>query len=91
MDALGLGVIDEHAAVLQIFEFNAVPVEEIQQNLLAQTAQIAGDDQIVVRGPAACVPKMGLNGVIGGGGHGGPHVVGALDSLCPQSCLWSHG
>ena len=67
VDVLGLGVVDEHAAVLQIFEFNAVPVEEIQQNLLAQAAQIAGDNQIIVRGPAACVPKMGLNGIIGGG------------------------
>ena len=60
VDVLGLGVVDEHAAVLQIFEFNAVPVEEIQQNLLAQAAQIAGDNQIIVRGPAACVPKMGM-------------------------------
>lgn len=81
VDVLGLGVVDEHAAVLQIFEFNAVPVEEIQQDLLAQAAQIAGDNQIIVRGPAACVPKMGLNGVIGGGGHGGPHIVGVLDAL----------
>jgi len=56
-------------------------VEEIQQNLLAQAAQIAGDNQIIVRGPAACVPKMGLNGIIGGGGHSGSHIVSILDAL----------
>ena len=56
-------------------------VAEVQDDLLAQLAQVAGDDEVIkVRG-AAGVLKMGREGGIGGGGHGGAHVVGVLDAL----------
>ena len=59
MDVLPLQIVDQGAAVVEIFQLHAVPVEPVGHNVTAQLTQIAGDDQIVVGGLAARVLKMG--------------------------------
>ena len=56
---LPLQIVDQGAAVIEVFQVHAVPVEPVGHNVPAQLPQIAGDDQIVVGGLAARVLKMG--------------------------------
>ena len=50
-------------------------------SLWPRLAQVAGDHQVVIRGLPARVPKVGQDGISGGGGHGGSHIVCILDAL----------
>ena len=82
MDVLGVGVEEETAAVVVVFgQIHAIPPEEVDDDLLAQTAQVAGDDAVVKARLAAGVLEVGLEGGVGRWGHGGPHVVGVGDPL----------
>ena len=64
-----LQIVNEHTAVSQISQVHAVLVEEIKDDFPAQLAQVAGDNQVVIRGLAAGVLKVGLYGGVGGGGR----------------------
>ena len=68
VDVLRLGVKDETAAVVVIGQVHAVPVEEVQDDLPAQTAQVAGDDQVIKGRRAAGVGKVGGQAFVGGRG-----------------------
>jgi len=81
VDVLPLQIVDQGAAVVEIFQLHAVPVEPVGHNVTAQLTQIAGDDQIVVGGLAARVLKMGRERGIGGGRHSGAHIGRVLDAL----------
>ena len=82
VDVLGVGVEEETAAVVIVFgQVHAVPPEEVDDEHLAQTAQVAGDDAVVKVGLAAGVLEVGLEGGVGRRGHGGSHVVGVGDPL----------
>lgn len=65
VDVLPLQIEDHGAAVVQIFQVHAVPVEEVQYDLLSQLAQIAGDDEIVIGWLPARVGEVGAEGVVG--------------------------
>ena len=82
MHVLPLAVVEQKAAVLEVSaHVNAVPGEEVPDDGVAQLAQVPGDDQVEVPGAGAGVTEEGGEGVVGGGGHGGAHVVGIGDSL----------
>ena len=65
---LTLQIVDQGAAVGQVVQVHAVLVEQVEQDLAAQLAQVSGDDQVVLRGPASRVLEVGLDGLIGRGG-----------------------
>lgn len=67
VDILPLQVVDQGAAVSQVFQVHPVPVEPVGHNVPAKLAQIAGDDQVVVRGLAARVLEVGSDCGVGGG------------------------
>ena len=68
-------VIQQDAAVGAVVpQRHAVPAEQLHQKIVAQIAQIAGDDEVVVPGRGAGVPEQGGQGVVGGGSHGRAHV-----------------
>ena len=48
---------------------------------MPQLPQVPGEDQVEVPGTGAGVPEEGGQGIVGGGGHGGAHVVGVGDAL----------
>ena len=81
MHILGLAVVEQQSAVLEILpQVYAVPGEKVPDDGVAQFPQVAGDDQIVVFGCCLRVPEKGRQGVVGGGGHGGAHVVHVTDA-----------
>ena len=68
---LFLNIIEQHAAVLIIFaHIHAVLLKKLRHNLVAQNAQVAGEDQVVVCRPGAGSLEMGGESVVGRGGHG---------------------
>ena len=81
VDVLRLGVEDEAATVVVVGQIHAVLLEEVQDDLSAQAAQIAGDDQIIKRRRAAGVGEVGGQALVGRRSHGGAHVVGVTDAL----------
>ena len=81
MDVLLLKVIDHGAAVVvDAADAHAVPAEEIQQNFLAQRAQVAGDQEVKVIGAQVEVVEVGADGVVGRRRHGRAHVGRVLDA-----------
>lgn len=65
VDVLRLGVEDEAATVVVVGQIHAVLLEEVQDDLSAQAAQIAGDDQIIKRRRAAGVGEVGGQALVG--------------------------
>ena len=64
-----------------VFHLDAVLTEQLDEQLTAQHAQVAGEDHVVAAGGAACVLKVGRDGGVSGGSHGRAHVVGVGDPL----------
>ena len=81
MDVLFLQLEQLQAAVGVVAQLHAVRFKEFGDDLVAQSAQIARHDEIVVIGGTACVLKVSFQCIVGGGSHGRPHVVGVLDAL----------
>ena len=70
VDILLFRVEDHHTAVIVVgTQVHAVPGEQVDQQFLAQNTQIPGDDQVVIVRTVACVPEVGRQSVIGGGGR----------------------
>lgn len=59
MDVLSLQIVDQGAAVVEVFQVHTIPVKPVGHNIPAQLTQIAGDNQIVIGRFAARVLKMG--------------------------------
>ena len=76
-----LHIKDERAAVQMVIERGAILLQQPQQQGAAQYPQIAGDNLVVEARAPTGVPQVGSNGLSGGGGHGGTHVVGVLNTL----------
>ena len=66
---------------LAVGHLHAAALEQLHQQVAADPAQVAGGDQVVVVGAAACVLQMGHDGVVHRRGHGCAHVVRVLDLL----------
>ena len=67
---LPVAVVEQQAAVLKALpQLHAVPGEEVPDDGVAQLAQVAGDNEVVVPGGGLRVPEEGGQGVIGGGGR----------------------
>ena len=82
MDILGGGIEEKDTAVvIAASQVNAIPLEKVCDNFLSQAAQVAGDDEVIKVGGASGFLKMGVECGVGGGGHGGPHVVGVGNPL----------
>lgn len=69
VDVLLFGVVKNQTAVIVVVQCNAVLFEEVPDDLTAQLAQVAGDNEVVVAGGQAGVPEVGREGVVGGGGR----------------------
>ena len=70
MHVLPVAVVEQQAAVLKALpQLHAVPGEEVPDDGVAQLAQVAGDNEVVVPGGGLRVPEEGGQGVIGGGGR----------------------
>ena len=61
-----LAVIEQKAAVLEpLPHVDAVPHKELPDDIVAQSPQVAGEDQVVIRGLCSRVPEEGSQGVVG--------------------------
>src|SRR5699024_11955964 len=77
-----LNIVEQQAAVGVVpAHIHSVPGEEVRHDLVTQGPQVPGDHQVVVPGPGASGGKVGGQGVVGGGGHGRPHIIGVGDPL----------
>ena len=81
MHVLLLQVVQQQSAVLIVpGQVHPVPAEQVRDDGVAQGPQVPGDDQVIVPGAGFRLPEQGRQGVIGGGGHGSPHVVHVGDA-----------
>lgn len=69
VDVLVLEVEEHGPAVGVVVELDAVLAQQLDEQLAAQNAQIAGDDQVVAAGRAARVAEVGGDGGVGRGGR----------------------
>ena len=74
MHVLLFPVIEQQTAVGVVVQRRTLPAEQLREDIAAHRAQIAGDDQVIVLGRGAGVPKHRPQGVEGGGCHGRAHV-----------------
>ena len=81
MYVLPLQVIDQQAAVrVEPLELDAVILKQPRHDRVPDLAEVAGHDQVVVVRRAAGVGKVRLERLIGGGRHGGAHIVRVRDA-----------
>ena len=74
-------MVQQQPAVGVVFRHvHTVLPEEVGDDLLTQQPQIAGDDEVVVLRGGGGSSEVRPQGVVGGGSHGGPHVVGIGDA-----------
>ena len=74
MDILGAVIQQQAAVVIGGAHIHPVPLEQVQYDLVAHLAQVAGDDQVIVGGACLGILKIGLQRLIGRKGHGRAHV-----------------
>ena len=81
MHILLLQMVQQQPAVGVVFRHvHTVLPEEVGDDLLTQQPQIAGDDEVIILRAGGGSGKVRPQGVVGGGGHGAPHVVGIGDA-----------
>ena len=81
VDVLRLAFVDHQAAIVVNFpDVDAVLFQNLVHQLAADRAEVAGEDQVVVRGGGAGVGQIVVQCLRGGGGHRCAHVVGVLDA-----------
>ena len=67
---LGLPVIQQQSAVLvTVTQVDAVPLEKVPYDVVAQLSQVTGEDEVVILRPGLRIPEKGGQGVVGGGGR----------------------
>ena len=63
-------VVQQQAAVLvAVCQVDAVPPEKVPDDVVAQLAQVSGEDEVIVLRAGLRVPEKGGEGVVGGGGR----------------------
>ena len=76
MHILRLEVIDQYAAVhVAHAELNAVAPKKLLKNVMSDSAEVAGEDRVVVIECASGVLKVRAQRVISRGSHRSAHVV----------------